>query len=85
MPPHFDWVASRTISACINAYVADKNAQYAFDEDHAAIAFPVECLKHTFQSITGFVPTFADDQKNFLSECRRNCGGTQALSILTLS
>ena len=85
VPDHFAWVDNRGIATCVNAYVADQNARYAFDKDHAAIAFPVECLKHSFQSIGGTVPALAQQQKEFLRTCRRNCGGTQALAGLILS
>ena len=84
VPDHFAWVDGRGIATCINAYVADKNAQYAFDKDHAAIAFPIECLKHSFQSMSGNVPAFANQQVDFLRVCRRNCSA-QALAGLILS
>ncbi len=85
VPAHFAWLDDAGITRCITAYVGDAQAQYAFDKDHAAIAFPLECLRHTFQSIGGTASGFTDGQKGFLAECRRTCGGTQALAQLVLA
>lgn len=85
VPAHFAWIDDVGITRCITAYAGDTLAQHAFDKDHAAIAFPVECLRHTFQSIGVAAPGFTDVQKDFLAQCRRACGGTQALAQFILA
>ena len=83
VPPHFAWVDNAGVTRCVTAYAADTQFQYAFDKDHAAIAFPVECLKHAFDSLGSVAAGFAEDQKAFLAECRRDCSA-QALASLVL-
>jgi hypothetical protein len=84
VPPHFSWVDGAGVTRCVTAYVADTQFQYAFDKDHAAIAFPAECQKHTFQSLRSIAAGFAEDQRAFLAECRRHCSA-QALAGLVLT
>lgn len=48
VPVHFSSIDTSGLSASIDAYRSDSSMLYAFDPDHAAVAYPVECLKRAF-------------------------------------
>lgn len=60
-PNHFSFVASRGIRRAVGAYLDDKSYMYAFDPDHAMLAFPLAGLKLLHGS-------FASGQPNELSK-----------------
>lgn len=45
VPQHFASLDSTGIEKAFLAYVADTSFLYSFDPDHAALAFPLECLR----------------------------------------
>lgn len=50
-PTHFRILERMTVRKLVNAYVADDVLSYAFDKDHAMIAYPVEVLKEASQEL----------------------------------
>ena len=45
VPPHFSALDRLGIARAVAAYIADTSFLYAFDSDHAVLAFPLECLR----------------------------------------
>jgi hypothetical protein len=50
-PTHFQIIERSTVRKLVNAYVADDVFSYAFDKDHAMIAYPVEVLKEASREL----------------------------------
>lgn len=51
IPTHFKTLAKIGVRKAIGAYVTDKTYMYAFDRDHAALAFPLLTLVQTISSL----------------------------------
>ena len=52
IPSHFQNALSVGLRRSLHAYQNDAALSYAFDKDHAAIAYPIACLKRSYGSIT---------------------------------
>lgn len=53
IPTCLETIDSNGLHRSISAYALDHSMLYAFDPDHAIIAFPLECIRRAKSSITG--------------------------------
>jgi hypothetical protein len=44
-PRHFSWIESAGVKLSLSQYINDRTFLYTFDPDHAAVAFPLECIR----------------------------------------
>jgi len=51
VPAHFSSLDSIGVGRALHGYVDDQSMLYAFDPDHAAIAFPIECLRRAHVAV----------------------------------
>ncbi len=50
-PTHFTSVVTQGVRRSLQAYLDDNGYLYAFDEDHAMVAYPIELLKRTITDL----------------------------------
>ena len=70
-PAHFGSAERYGVRRLLSDYIADHQHLFAFDPDHAMLAFPVETMKVTLQALrTAGVPILAPEDTAFLaSQC----------------
>ncbi|WP_267428514.1 hypothetical protein [Methylobacterium sp. GC_Met_2] len=74
VPGCFNEIDRLGIEAALKAYVTDAAFSYAFDADHAALAFPVECLKRSRSSLAGLGMTFDQTDHDHVNLCLESAG-----------
>lgn len=84
VPAHFAVLDKMPLSDIIELYWADKDGLYAFDADHAALAFPIECLKQAKAALRRVGCKFDNDSWDYLAMClgKFGMGQPQILRLL---
>ncbi|WP_331308712.1 hypothetical protein [Methylobacterium oryzae] len=85
VPSHFNELDRRGVQVALNAYIADTAFAYAFDADHAALAFPIECLKRSMASLVGVGVVFDQADHDHVDACLASAGITGLISSQLLA
>lgn len=76
------WLAAADsigLSKAIHAYVSDSQLLYTFDADHAAIAYPMECLRRAKLAIANAGLVLDQDDTEYLHQYLQDSGVTSSL------
>ncbi|ENS4969443.1 hypothetical protein ACE1GQ_001667 [Vibrio fluvialis] len=74
VPVYFKKIVDTGIEACFKQYIADDSYSFAFDIDHASVAFPIEVLKLTLVRKCSMGLIFDDADHAFLEYLLDNKG-----------
>jgi hypothetical protein len=79
-PRHLEQIVRSGMRHSLDAYVADELKLYAFDEDHAMVAYPTELLKHILAElkVLGTGVDLSHDDRSFLASLYRDLRGPMA-------
>ena len=69
VPSHFAALDGLGITRAISAYAADSSQLYAFDPDHAALAFPLECLRSAGAALRRDAPALDEADVEHIRTC----------------
>lgn len=83
VPAHFGRLDVIGVPRAIDTYVLDTQALYAFDPDHAALAFPLECLKRVQGSMANERLKLDIADRVYLSK-RMEAAGLSTVAITSL-
>lgn len=77
VPGHFSIVSNSGVRKAVESYVSDVQLVYAFDEDHAALAFPIELMKATILEINALLPAgrFGEVERGYISSLFKDSRG----------
>ncbi|GAB1141634.1 MAG: hypothetical protein Sw2PiBPW_00660 [Shewanella algae] len=76
IPSHFTRIDSMNLKNALIAYNQDKNYLYAFDKDHAIIAYPLEIIKSVLHIYTNKGLTFDEVDLENIKEALSCINGT---------
>ena len=69
IPPHFVKIVNGSIRLACQSYLSDNTGLYAFDHEHAILAYPLEVIKWTLKlSHERRQPPYKSDDMPFLRE-----------------
>lgn len=66
MPAHLSQIDTLGLETALSAYVSDTSMLYAFDPDHAAVAFPLECLRRACLALRPAGPELEAADQDYL-------------------
>ena len=69
VPNYFSEIDKNGLVNTLNIYANDKSNLYAFDKDHASVAYPLECLRHSRKALANLSLKLEDDDEEYLSSC----------------
>lgn len=81
VPAHFAALDHLGPDKALAAYVADTSLLYPFDPDHAALAFPLECLRAAGAAIRRDGPSLEEADIEHISACLIAAGIAPALLL----
>lgn len=83
VPPHLDWIVRAGVRKSISAYVRDDSFLYAFDPQHAILAYPIEMLKMVLKpkAAGGAGITLAHDDRKYLASLYVDRAGPLAEAV----
>lgn len=81
LPSCFAQIDTVGIGPSLKAYVEDKTFLYAFDPDHALLAFPIECMK---LARSAYLRTGAELEDDELTHIRAGCTSIGAAKNILL-
>ena len=81
IPRHFIALEKHGMKKLLPAYSRDIT-EYAFDSDHAIMAFPIYCMKHLLGAKCAF--SISDSEKAFLEQNLNSMGANLSSLVLPL-
>lgn len=69
LPTWFSYIDRYGLTNSISAYLEDDSMLYAFDKDHAILAYPIECLRRARLTLVSRGWDMEDDDQKYLNKC----------------